>query len=534
MKFDIFALLNKKILRHTRVCFVTGLIAGFITHFYMLTHKLLNWDDANNLSAYGSGDYLGRWFLKYIHPLGSTHSIPAVHGFLFILFLALSACLIVEIVGIKSVTGSVLAPVVIMAFPSAASTMAFMFMSHTSGMAIFMAVLAVFCLRKYKYGFIPCGILLILALGTYQSYISIAITLMLMGMINDIVNGDRKFKEAFRSGIICAAVLAASVAIYMWLSHMIYPNLANETYGGVGNMGHIELMQLPILVGRCYKRFLEFFIWKPFAFMTGTKQAADICVCLCAAFLFITLVIQKGLYKDIPRFALLLAVCAFVPFAAAFIYFMAPEVSYSMLMLYPYALIYILALALLEYCMKEWSIASLGKRKKRICYAITAATVISVSLSCYTDYLVTNKAYLRTDLATQRVSAYFNRVISFAQMTEGFDESEGLAILGEFYYKDNPSSVEIDVIDSEDLRALDGIALENGLITSGVRDNFIKIILGYELADISFAEKDEIMASDEYKAMSVYPKKGSARKINGVWVVKMCDNSSAGPNLHGK
>ena len=88
MKFDILAVLYKKIPKHTKICLLTGLIAGWVTHFYMLTHKLVNWDDANNMSAYGSGDYLGRWFLKYIHPLGSVHSIPAVHGVLFILLVA--------------------------------------------------------------------------------------------------------------------------------------------------------------------------------------------------------------------------------------------------------------------------------------------------------------------------------------------------------------------------------------------------------------------------------------------------------------
>lgn len=530
MKLDIFSVLNKKMLRHTRVCFITGIIAGFITHFYMLAHKLVNWDDANNLSAYGSGDYLGRWFLKYIHPLGGVHSIPAVHGVLFILFLALSACLILEITGIRSVTGAVLVPVVLMTFPSVASTMTFMFMSHTSGIAIFMTCLAVFLMRRYKYGIIACGVLLVFALGTYQSYISIAITLMLLGLINDIINGDKKLKEVFRSGLMCAAVLSASVLSYMRLSYLIYPKLSGETYGGVGNMGHIELMQMPVLIARCYKRFLEFFIWKPFAFMTGTKQAADICVCVCAAVLFITLVIQKKLYRDILRFALLLAVCAFVPLAAAFIYFMAPEVDYSMLMLYSYALIYVLALALMEYCIKEWSTerpymaASSGNKKKYMCYSIIIATAASVFVSCYADYIVTNKAYLRTEIAAQRAASYFNRVISFAQMAEGFDESEGLAILGEFYYKDNPSSIETDIMDSEDLRTLDGVALENGLITLGVRDNFIRTFLGYKLADLSSSEKNEIMESAEYKAMDAYPSKESVKRINGVWVVKMCEN----------
>ncbi|MDE7266567.1 MAG: glucosyltransferase domain-containing protein, partial [Lachnospiraceae bacterium] len=108
MKFDLFLIFHKKLVRHTKICFITGLLVGWITHFYMLTHKLINWDDANNMSSYGSGDYLGRWFLKYIHPLGGVHSIPAVHGFLFILLIGLAACLILDIVGIKTVTGAVL------------------------------------------------------------------------------------------------------------------------------------------------------------------------------------------------------------------------------------------------------------------------------------------------------------------------------------------------------------------------------------------------------------------------------------------
>ncbi len=201
-----------------------------------------------------------------------------------------------------------------------------------------------------------------------------------------------------------------------------------------------------------------------------------------------------------------------------------------MLMLYSYALIYVLALALMEYCIKEWSTerpymaTSSGDKKNYMCYSMIIATAASVFVSCYADYIVTNKAYLRTELAAQRAASYFNRVISFAQMAEGFDESEGLAILGEFYYKDNPSSIETDVMDSEALRTLDGVALENGLITLGVRDNFIRTFLGYKLADLSGDEKNEIMESGEYKAMSVYPSKGSVKRINGVWVVKMCEN----------
>ncbi len=113
MRFDLLLQHYKKIPTHTKVCFAAGIIVGWITHFYMLTHKFLNWDDANNMTTFGSGDYLGRWFLKYIHPLGGQYSVPAVHGFLLIVCIAVSACLILEILQIKSMTAAVLTAAVL-------------------------------------------------------------------------------------------------------------------------------------------------------------------------------------------------------------------------------------------------------------------------------------------------------------------------------------------------------------------------------------------------------------------------------------
>lgn len=523
MNFDLLAQFHKKIPKHTRICFVSGIIIGWLTHFYMLSHKFLNWDDANNMGSCGSGDYLGRWFLKYIHPLGGKYSIPAVHGFLFLVCLAVSACLILEIVQIKSTTGAVLVPAVLMTFPSVISTMTFMFMAHTSGIGILLVCLSVYLLRKYKYGWIPCSIALICVLGIYQSYISFAITLMLMGMIADIFHG-KTFPQMIKKGIVCVLILGICVLIYMKLSHLIYPNLDNETYGGVGNMGKIALGEMPILIARCYKRFLEYFLWKPFAFVSSTAQTANIITCILAIVLFCYLVVSRKLYKDVLTFALLIVFCGFVPLAAAFIYFMAPEVSYSMLMLYAYALIYILVLALLEYCMEDWHVSPTAiKWKNAVRYAAVFVTIATMFVSSYTDYLLTNRAYLRTNFATERVQQYFNRVLVMVENTEGFEEGDSIEILGEFHYIDNPSSVEVSILGEEDLRVLDGVALENGLITTSVRDNFIKMFIGYDMADLSFSDKEAIMETQQYQKMPAYPKDGCVRKFDDIWVVKMCE-----------
>lgn len=526
MNFDIFQNINRKISHNTKICFVSGLIIGWLTHFYMLTHKLPNWDDATNLNQYGSGDFLGRWFLKYIHRLGTRYSIPAIHGVLMILILTLSACIVLKILDLHSTTAAILVPALMVTFPSVACTMTFMFMAHTSAIAIFMICVAVYLLRRYKWGFLPCIVLLICSLGVYQSYISIAITLMLLGMIADLIN-DRDAWDTLKQGILCVIVLLITVGIYMWLCHIIYPNIDNETYGGIGNMGDIAISEMPRLAARCYKRFLEFFIWKPFPFMSKIMQIMNICTCILAVGLGIYLIVRKKLYQKMYNCILLCVLSAFVPMAAAFVYFMAPEVDYSMLMLYAYVLIYVAVIMLWEQSARIWQneILNVKRLKVKFVNILSIVVVLIMSVSCYTNYLVSNRAYLRMEISYERVTSYFNRIIDRIESMDGYENGDKVAILGEFYYKDNPSPVEkVDVLDTESLRDMSGVALENGLITSGVRNSFIETFLGFDMAYLTEDEKKEIMSSEHYKEMPVYPARDSIQKINDIWVVKMCEN----------
>lgn len=529
MNYDILCKLNKRIPHHTKICFISGLVIGWITHFYMLTNKMPNWDDISNLSHYGSGDFLGRWFLKYIHGLGTEYSIPAIHGFLMLVILSLASCLVLEILKLKSTTAAILVPMLMVTFPSVACTMTFMFMAHTSAIAIFMICLAIYLLRKNKWGFIPCTVLLICSLGVYQSYISIAITLILLGMIVDLLD-DKDVWKTFKHGILCVVMLLVTVGIYMWLCHVIYPDMENEHYGGINNMGQIAVSEMPRLIGRCYKRFLEFFIWKPFTFMTKTMQIMNICTCILAVFLGVYLIIVKKIYQKVWNCALLCIVAFFVPLAAAFVYFMAPEVDYSMLMLYAYVLIYVTVVMLWEKASYLWERKDYkgDKRKQQLCNVLSLTVIAVMCVSCYSDYLVTNRAYMRMQISYERVTSYFNRILTNVEAMEGYRNGDKVALLGEFYYKDNPSPVEkVDVLDTESLRDMSGVALENGLITSGVRNKFIRTYIGFDVTTLLPEQKDEIMSSQEYLDMPVYPETGSIKKINDIWVVKMCNERSS-------
>ncbi len=520
---DIFCFINQKIPRHTKICLITGIITGWITHFYMLTNKLPNWDDATNLSTVGSGDYLGRWFLKYIHPFGGGHSIPATNGFLMVVFLTLAACLVLEIIKLKSTTAAILVPMLMVTFPSVSCTMTFMFMAHTSGIAIFMICLGVFLMRRYRFGWIPCIALLICGLGVYQPYISIGIALMLMGMLSDMLN-EKDYKETFFKGILCVVVLVVAVCIYMVLCNIVNPDLENETYGGVASMGQIPISDMPVLFARCYKRFLEYFIWKPFAFMSKTMQICNICVCGLACLLGGYLIWAKKLFATIWNGLLFCLLAFFMPLAVAFIYFMAPEVDYSMLMLYAYVLIYVTVIMLWENVCEICKEVEHGSLKYKLTQMGTLVVVVVMVVSCYSNYLISNVAYFRMDLSKQRVASYFNRILANVENQQGYVAGDAVTILGEFNYRDNPSAVvETNFVDTEILREMSGVALENGLLTAGVRDDFIETYVGFKMADIRWSEKEDIMNSDTYKNMSLYPAEGSIQKIDDIWVVKLCE-----------
>ena len=44
------------------------------------------------------------------------------------------------------------------------------------------------------------------------------------------------------------------------------------------------------------------------------------------------------------------------------------------------------------------------------------------------------------------------------------------------------------------------------------------------MAELSEDDKKEIMSSEQYRNMPIYPDENAIQKINNVWVVKMCEN----------
>lgn len=510
-KSNMIDMIKDKITNNIKLCFFTGIVFGWITHFYMLTHKLPNWDDINQINGLGLTKQIGRWMLEPLQNIGQRASNPAIHGMLVILFISLSACVVVATLNLESSISAVLVPIVMVSFPSLAGTMFFMFTAHIYAIGILLFCLSAYCINRFKYGFIVSGICIVLGLAIYQPYVSIAISLMLISLALDSIKGI-DIRDLLIRGLKSATTLAVSTGLYIAISHLIYPDMENETYGGVNEMGKIVISEIPRNFGRVYKRVLEYFITRPFAYVTQGMRYINICICFLLVLMILIILIGRKLYKDKIRVLLSGVILFLLPFALGFVYFMAPNAPFSTLMIYSYSMLYVLLIAIAE--------TVLTQRKK----GVALIAFVLVGLVGYSSYLIDSQAYFRSSIAMERANNFYNRLVMRVEETPGYQRGDRVAILGEHYYVDNPSEIEIPIFDDDEgFRELSGVALENGLITSGVRNGYMRTYIGFDSGRVSDDEKNAILESDVYKKMPIYPEADSVAQINDIWVVKLCE-----------
>ena len=146
---------------------------------------------------------------------------------------------------------------------------------------------------------------------------------------------------------------------------------------------------------------------------------------------------------------------------------------------------------------------------------------IVMLLTGYGQYRMTNKAYYRTEVAMERVSSYYERLLYRLEATEGFEYGDYVAILGDFYPENLPvSEYEMEKDYWEDL---EGLAVEEDLFSLTVRSFYIRNHFGINALVYQYADLEALTLTSEFEDMPCYPEEGCIKKINDVWVIKVAE-----------
>lgn len=506
---DIILSLWQKIGKPEKAAMISSLIIGILTHLFMITNKLPNWDDVAVIPTTGLGPYIGRWLGDASAHWFSQWSAPGLNGVMAVVLLAIAAPFIVNLCQIRSVTGAVLAGAALVTFPSIASNMTFMYAAPTYSLAILMMVLSVWCTRRWRFGWAAAVILQMLSMAIYQAYLALEAALFLLVLVLDTVDHpDQEVRKNLRRGLHYLLVLAGGVAAYLVSIKMSGYELVS--YRGSVGMEGAGIGSYLEAAARAYHRILQYFVTAPESFGGGALHVFHVGIIVLSAVLCVLLFFQSSLWKKPGNTILYVIYLGLFPLGMGLVYLIAVgEQHASTVMIFAYCLQYIFLLAMAERIDRRTPAAQ-G-------LSILCSVVILGAVFC--NYENINKAYYRTYLSNQRVYAFYNRILTRLEEQEGFSYDQNVMISGDY----DPDLLSQRDIDGELIDDWEGMTRENGLITEGVRRLYIYQFLGINLHSPDDDTSQSILNTAEYQEMPSYPAAGSIREISGCWVVKLSD-----------
>ena len=505
--------LLRRVPKHIRFTFLSALILGFVTHSYAFLNKFTNHDDLNQMFYASYGAASGRWLLPSVLRLDGNVSMPWLIGVLSLLFLALTACLTVSLLRIRTPLGCGLTAALLVSFPAVTATFGYMFTASGYFFSLFLAVLAAWaaCRRGWR-GSLLGVILLTLSMGIYQAYLPAAAALMAGSLLLETLDGERSFRQLLGKGARLVLTLGAATAAYLLTAHFAAPSGGLTDYEGIADMGKVSLSQLPRLVYYAFRKYRLFFWVNDWNCHIPFLRWGFLLAALGSLSLGAALLRRRRLGPARTAMALLLAVL--YPLAGTFIYVMVPDGYVHIHMLYPMVCILLLPLALLEYAAPGEEESWNGLLPRIMSWIL----VVTLGFAAYSYWLTDNNAYLKADYAMRQCSAWSNRLIARIEDCEGYEPGMKVVLVGS-----NEREEALSPTPELDLARLVGIYDLGDLRTYFTYQHFLRYFLAF--TDPVYTGDSEMAAlyaqKPEVRAMPLYPRQGSVMTVDGAVVVKL-------------
>ena len=449
------------------VGFITTWIVGLLAHAYRFFNFLPIWDSIYNFTGVGSTYTLGRWFLGYAGLITSMFDLPWVNGAFSLFYISIVVILLTEMFEIKNKGMIVLCAAIFVSFPTVVSSFAYM--------------------------------------GIYQAYATVAIVLVLLYIIRQFVIEKLDFLEAVRKDLKYLGMLVGGAVLYAVILKitLIRYNITLPGYQGIGALGIMSLGQ--------YKAALQKTLYH-FRLILGMEHGVEkhvysllnAAALLLIGLILIYLLVRNQVYKKkMSMLASIAAVCL-IPVGAYFINFTSPDVQYYTLMEMAVCLIYLLMIImLLQLDWKTW----ISKILKGCGIFVLCGLVYYNVINCNIAYFNMNLSYHKS------ISIAEDVLQRIEQMDEFQNQHDKVVIMGDY----NCATENLQIM----MPSIMGISNDSFLNDSYHYTIIWNYCFGVQMEQASYDEMMEIVETDEYKNMSVYPLKGCVEYINGIIVVKM-------------
>ena len=478
---------------------------GLLAYAFAFLNKLPNLDDVLYLFGKGAMADSGRWGIALLRFLIPDFSMPWLHGIFSLLLLAVSVCLIVRLFKIQRPLYQALLAGLIVCFPSQIGTFCYMFTASCYAVAFLLSVLCVCALQKRLWkGFVLSVLCLVLVLSIYQAYLALISGLMLLLLISELLSAGSEniARKVLKEGLLDLAVLAAGCLLYL-LSVVISLRLLGLELNDYSVEAHVNGPGFPQGIFFAYRMFVYnlssrynmLIVSKPSRLLHLLALAAGLCgIAYCQ------------IRAKCPMNTLLLLLCLLLlPLSICCMYIVVYWNDVHTLVLYGYALLYLLVILGLEQIPRPLLLPA----RDLICILLSVILGINI---CYA-----NRSFLKLHLAYENAYSLSTTLLTQVRMLPDYDESMKLAVWPSIgaYLSFAPE------FGPEDESTHDIRGTHSQLLTGETEEAFFRRYLGARTEFLDWWETRALAGTDEASAMPLYPAPGSIRIFGDIVFIKM-------------
>jgi len=452
----------------------------------------------------------GRWALQGLGFLRGLHNDAWIIGIFFTFYLAAAVSLIVHILNIKNKLHIIAAALIITAFPPVANQLMFIFMADAWPLSLLLAAFSIFCVQKWRFGFLFGSIALMLSLALYQTSIGFALGLALLVLIKQALDAESSLKSLLNSAAKMLSMGALGVLVYfvsVWISLQVGAGQLFD-YQGLDEMGRFTISRLPSLTTLAYSDFFANFtvtnnLIPNQLYISSWQFVLNIIVLILTLSFLVLNAIQNKMHKNPAKIAIIAAAILLLPLALNIKILMAPDAYHHSLMTHPFVLIYLLPLIV----PIKWN--------KKI---MTTVIFLILALLGATFAQQSRAFHFSQRIHTEATFAFYNRLLLRIEQTDGFCSSKPIAFIGNSPFDTNLPDQSSLIVGISPVRPAVGVGQWYKMI------DFLNNYLNTNLTPASTEQIQATISHPAFAAMPSYPAHGSIQMIEGILVVKLSYN----------
>ncbi|MBP5153088.1 MAG: glucosyltransferase domain-containing protein [Lachnospiraceae bacterium] len=470
---------------------------------------------------------LGRFMQPFLILVRGSIAAPFLISVLALCWLMGSIFLVTDLLKIKSKAALIMTGAVMASGPTfICANASYLPWVDLYCLSLFLSVLGawLFCKKKY----IPTlfgALAIAVSVGIYQSYVCVAIGLLMIRFILDTLDGV-KLKDRFLNGLKWLSGFAIGAAVYLavwkYLQHARNIWTAN-TYNGLANIGDYSGLSLFEVIAITYGNVLES-ITKPLTYVTISFSGRNLSVYIGTILavlgiigVILTLVIlvianikrKTGVWDLILQCVLILL----YPFGINVVCFLARGMEHP-LMSYALVLVPVFEIICTDLAFSDTKDLPDKKKVTALIPRIGGIVImISLTLSVWSSCVYGNQTSLKVTLQEKSVDSLMTRIISRIETTEGYIPGvTQVAFSGNF--ESNPHLTELTDFTGIDIYGV----RKTTLSYPGTDYAYLKY---FEQTDLNLTRVPD--DDERLKNKPCYPEQGSLFFIDDVLIVKISD-----------